>query len=1576
MLCVEGLLAWLVQGAVGPALVGLPVTLAATDLAAAARRWFVRRRHRDGLSRIVRAASGDDVGLSRAEFAAVRGLLEQEGTWELAARGTVEDLAARIASCLTGGTSDGELAAGRAIAAGLLEFAIGDLEPGLFQQVLFARLDRLRGGHVALDEAMAAMHADLAALAACQAVRDADRFAQLMGQLGQVLDRLPGPADRGEVAVYLAVLIRWLNTDPWLPGSHDGRPMLVPASVERKLAIADASHPAGLGADADELARECERLVVLGGPGSGKTWLARRTARLCAEAAMDGLAAGRMPDEVELPLFTTCAQLAAVPSGEVIRRVIVSSALAQLPDLGGARITDAVRLLFEERHAPTLLVADSLDEARGADDRIRLADSLHPAWRIMLTSRPAYWHGQLALDVAGPGRRVVGNLQPLRYPDDVEPVITGWLAGVPERAADLSAELRAHPALQRSATVPLILAFYCIAGGDQPLPGRRAELYGKVIRRMLAARWRGSGDRDLDPDACLDTLRDWAWSAAAADPVSGTGAWASEFATPRASRLTSAERNALDHIAVPVKPTDDETGKTSRQFVHQTIYEHLVAEHIAQTMSAESAAAELLKHLWYDPDWEYAAPAALAMHPQRSQILTEMIRQVTGCGQIPADLVPVDGCWEIRGFLARVAQESCEGDWTAEAAEMIAQARLDLATAGLNEFRLLTASNWPTSNGLIIKSLFALLSRETDLPKVRELTQAVAALATTAEGRTQARQALLALFSRATDPRKARELAEAMAGLDPSVEDQEQVLQQLLVFLSAETDPWVALDLAQAVAGLDPPSQERAQARQALLALLPRATDLRVTDELMEAVAGLAVTAEDQAQARQALLALLSRATILDLALQLAHTVAGLDPSAAERAQARQALLALFLHETVPWKARWLAQVMAAFDPSAAERAQAREALLALLSYETIPAKLLGEAVAVLAVTAEERAQARRALLELLSRETDPRKAGELAQAVAGLNPPAADQARALQPLLAFLSAETDEWVTRDLAQAVAGLAVTAEKERAQARRALLSLLSRETNLTEVRKLAQAVAGLAVTAEDRAQARQALLALLCAGAGPWWIAQPLAEAVAGLDPPAEERAQARQALLALLSAKISPPGARWLAEAVAELDPSAEERAQARHTLLGLLSAETPSWEVSELAHALAGLDPSAEERAQVAQTLLGFVSAKTPAWQARSLVEAVAGLDPPAQERAQARQALLAVLSRETAPGDAWELAQAVAGLDPPAQERAQARQALLAFLSAETDPWVADELVKAVTGLTVTAEDRAHVRHALLAHLPRGISLWLAEEVAWLDPSAEERAQARQALLAHLSRETDPGNARWLTAMVAGLSPTVADLDGSESWPRPLTHELLAAVRQHSTLSDWLSALPMISRCAQTSAAPDGAPAGRDNELSAAIISVRHLRPPVRRVGDMGAFDSPAACFVRHGGSFPAWARGVTGWPAGRRQPVFGRLPASGEKWPALAAAGWRACRRDGAGSGVQARRLTGAAAASWVGPGRPAGIAPGGFPRPARRTRRAALTAPGAPRVLPAGFSWVLSPAGVPTGPVCCCRGSGSG
>jgi hypothetical protein len=132
----------------------------------------------DDLSRLVRAATGPSVDLTQAEFDVVRKLLEDQQTWSVAGRGTVEDLATRIADCLPprdGRTADDSHAAALAIARGLLEFAVADLDPKLFQKVLMARLERMEAGQEsALDRAMFGLHA---------------RFASVMEQLKLVLDR-------------------------------------------------------------------------------------------------------------------------------------------------------------------------------------------------------------------------------------------------------------------------------------------------------------------------------------------------------------------------------------------------------------------------------------------------------------------------------------------------------------------------------------------------------------------------------------------------------------------------------------------------------------------------------------------------------------------------------------------------------------------------------------------------------------------------------------------------------------------------------------------------------------------------------------------------------------------------------------------------------------------------------------------------------------------------------------------------------------------------------------------------------------------------------------------------------------------------------------------------------------------------------------------------------------------------------------------------------------------------------------------------------------------------------------------
>ena len=133
----------------------------------------------------------------------------------------------------------------------------------------------------------------------------------------------------------------------------------------------------------------------------------------------------------------------------------MSSAFDQLPDLGGSRISAALHESFTERNTATVLIVDSLDEAHGPSDRLRQLDNF--PWRIVLTSRRSSWRNQLTINEKDESHRV-GELQPLRYPGDVEPFIERWFAGRPEQGNDLAAQIARRPGLQQAATVPLILA--------------------------------------------------------------------------------------------------------------------------------------------------------------------------------------------------------------------------------------------------------------------------------------------------------------------------------------------------------------------------------------------------------------------------------------------------------------------------------------------------------------------------------------------------------------------------------------------------------------------------------------------------------------------------------------------------------------------------------------------------------------------------------------------------------------------------------------------------------------------------------------------------------------------------------------------------------------------------------------------------------------------------------------------------------------------------------------------------------------------------------------------------------------
>jgi hypothetical protein len=1221
-------LSWLLGSALGPAAFAVPVNWAADSLADAAQQWFRRLRHTDELSRLVAAATGTSVKLTRTEFKAVRLLLEDQQTWNVAGRGTVEDLANRIAACLSpcdGRTPEDSHLAALSIARGLIEFAIADLDPMLFQKILLARLDRIQAAQAsALDEALLRLHADLVAYLDAQGKLEDQRFAELMRQFTQMLDRLPpGPAYRGEIVAYLQTLISWLNTDPWPQDRRLDGPVLTPATIERKLRLVPEGGTGQQALDADEAARQCHRLVILGGAGSGKTWLAKRTARRSAENAIEALAAGEALDEVELPLYTTCSRLFAA-SGD-IRAAAASSALEHLGDLGGSRLSTSLRLFFTERNTPTVLVIDSLDEAYGSDERLRQADTL--PWRIVLTSRPSSWNKQLIIQSENTSS-LIGELQPLRYPEDVEPFIESWFNGQTERAKDLIAQISRRHDLRQAAAVPLIVAFYCILGAKEPLPESLRDLYTKVVKRMLTGRWRGIDGRQLNIDACLRILRTWAWAGASNHPITGIGIWPEDIATEQA-QLDEAQKVAVDHVATPIGPADIDTGMSLRRFCHRSIREHLVAEHVAD-LPPEQAAKILLPHLWYDPDWEYASAAALAIHPRRNQILEDLIRQVCYSDQLPSHLSAVDGAGEFRRFLARVAAVTSESDWSPEIAKIIGGAQAQAARMGtLNLLSVTTA--WDAFNQPAKREALQLLIGETNAEKALNQARILCRLGPTLDEKAQASKALLSLVAREDNALQAAYLADTAADLDPTAEEKRRAFDILLRLLVSKRETFGASSLINAMVKFAGTAKDRRRASEALLSLLTHETDASKVCNLAQGIMRFAPTGEERHQACGLLFKLLGDDNI--------------NSSASKK----------------------LIEALVALATTAEERRLTLNGLITLLSDQPdrMPAERLSGVVA-LATSEEDRRFTRRTLLSLLV-PCRPFTASEIATALAQLRPTAKESRHANDVLLAYLAVVKDSLIATQGAD------------------------SQNSLIAE--RLAVAMAQLDPTAEHMMNAREALLPLLSAQTDGWTVFK-LSSALTQFNPTVEERHQARQVLLKLLGSKLHEPfKRRKLIEGLVDLATTAEEKHLTRETLLKLLSGKSDPTEGGELIKGLIELVTTAEEKRLTRTTLIGLFSGHPDRGFARNLTSAVIKLAGTAEDKRQALTMTLDFLKMSTSRGryvidDVYYVDQAEA-LAISTDDKRYVRQVVLGLLAKRPSDTVAGILIDVVARLEPTAHD-----------------------------------------------------------------------------------------------------------------------------------------------------------------------------------------------------------------------------------------------------------------------------------------------
>lgn len=502
-------------------------------------------------------------------------------------------------------------------------------------------------------------------LAAIQASRN-----EIRSSIDQLREDLLGVADRHELIDYLEKQIPDWDYSPWTQGrqwTQDRKP----SQLERTLEIADEQRTMSPA----EALEGVWLLTVLGGPGSGKTWLAQRLAREAAETALEQLRDPRVdPASVELSLFTTVAEWIK-RHGTGFEGLVE----AALPNESQQRI----RRLVLRPGARVLAVADSLDEGVSVNSARKLLNSLtnSPTRRLVVTSRPEAWHSA-ASGLRSTQDTRVGTLTELRYPKDVHGYIKAWFTKNPPTAQHLIRQLEERHELRATATSPLLLTFYCMLTEqepDQELPRRRRELYRTIIDLLLAGGWATAAEH-VNTDECRAILQQWAWDAVKdAITPAGLGVWPETITTNRTPpHVSAAMERALDNVAPkqerPRSSLYDHT-RVKRRFLHRTLWEYLVSEHIATTFSAAKAAKALLPHIWFDPDWHITLPMAIAAHKKRSKLVDQLWSYHTDPPTPAQEVVNI----YLEALMLEVAAQTDPEDWNKANQARIRSLRENLA---------------------------------------------------------------------------------------------------------------------------------------------------------------------------------------------------------------------------------------------------------------------------------------------------------------------------------------------------------------------------------------------------------------------------------------------------------------------------------------------------------------------------------------------------------------------------------------------------------------------------------------------------------------------------------------------------------------------------------------------------------------------------------------------------------------------------------------------------------------------------------------------------------------------------------
>ena len=1016
--------------------------------------------------------------------------------------------------------------------------------------------------------------------------RQVERDGDILKLLRELAAAMSATADMEDLETYLEQRLEAWDTESGIM-PREGH-IRHPSQIERDLRMTGAESRS-TAITVREALRDSSHLVILGEPGAGKSWLARRIARDAAYAALDALRSGASLDEIEIPLLTTWETLRRQPPVGGLRSRVISASFAAPGngDLGSVELEKRiVGLVGESRRV--LAVVDSLDEAENLSDVDGLLRDLEGimGWRTVLTSRPSAWG---AKPMMRKRTRGVATLQPITWEDGIRPFITSWFSGAPERARTLISHLERDARLRDSAGVPLLLSFYCIyaeeAPVDAPLPQTSHELYDAVIESLVGDDW-SAVERPEDDGAerAKQILSGWAWDAVReADDLSGLGNWSEEFSSPGTRPVSPELVRALDNVA-PRRL--DRSGRSSRAFRHRTLLEHLVAVHISG-FSAERAATVLLPHLWFDPDWEVAVPRALALHPEHDDVVSRLLDAAHVESAAPLSR-EADEQLVLRWL--DVMAESQPTEWSKAHREYFHALRISHAVR--EPSRVVRSAHWRKSNAGAVESLLSAITRA-DVGALAELTGAIARLAPTDP---EHRDAVQKILERIHDDLSADEIfkvVEALMSLRPAEQDRRDAAQRILAAVAGDRLPTEEGMLAAALVRLNPPLEDRRPAMQQILR--SRSGVVRTSSRLLVEKLCMRDSLSDRSPGtvRDLSIALL-RVTARE-ADRLVEALEALGLTADERHETARTLLELASQVSDPALVYQLVDAVLRLAPAEKERRGCVEVLMTALSQAELPiAERLVGAVVRTGFAARNSRDAVETILDLLPRAGVKKLAG-LVGALMVFDTTETDRRTAAAKLLERLSNTAPQSIGR-LIDALLRVEPTYEERRVAATRLLASASGARAK--SVAKLLSALLRIGPTEWERSKALRMVLSAIASTADPEMF-DYLVVSLVGLEPKAEDLRDAATRLIDVLD-RADPGSAGNLIATLGRLGPTDRERCVAAEKVRGAIPGATLKV-ATRLTAGLLELGPTDEERGEIAKQLLAHLDSPTRSWDLKS---------------------------------------------------------------------------------------------------------------------------------------------------------------------------------------------------------------------------------------------------------------------------------------------------------------------------------------------------------------------------------------